>query len=297
MKNESRLDFSTLPRVSLPGVELAYIERGQDGPLVLCMHGFPDNATTWLPMLDVLAAQGFRAIAPFTRGYYPSSLAADGDYTVEVLAKDVLALIDYFGKPDAQGCKSAIVIGHDWGGLAAYTAANMAPEKISKLVVSGVPHVHKAPFTLAQFFRSWYILFFQLPCLPEWFVGRNQLRFIDRLYDSWAPEWTASTYHLDSVKASLSAPGALAAALGYYRCMARRTNKARWEVMSRQTTVPAQVFTGLVDGSTGHELFRHTDQCYTALYRLVKMVNVGHFPHLEAPDVFARKVMAFLKEG
>ncbi len=295
MINEPRLNFSALPRVKLSSVELAYIERGQDGPLVLCLHGFPDNATTWLPMLDALAAKGYRAIAPFTRGYYPSSLAADGDYTVVTMAQDVLELIEYFGKPDAEGKKSAVVIGHDWGGLAAYTAANIAPEKISKLVVSGVPHMHKAPFSLAQLFRSWYVLMFQLPWLPEFLVGRNQFRFIDILYANWAPQWTVDTRHLDSVKASLSAPGALSAALGYYRCMVRRTNKARWEIMSRQTTVPALVFTGLVDGSTGYELFRPTADCYTELDQLVKMTNIGHFPHMEDFELFARKVLNFLK--
>ena len=296
MMNEPRINFATLPRVKLSSVELAYIERGQDGPLALCLHGFPDNATTWLPMLDTLAAQGYRAIAPFTRGYYPSSLATDGDYTVVTMAQDVLELIEYFGKPDAEGKKSAVVIGHDWGGLSAYTAANIAPEKISQLVVSGVPHMHKAPFSVAQLFRSWYVLLFQLPWLPEWLVGRNQLRFIDNLYSAWsAAQWTANTSHLASVKSSLSAPGALSAALGYYRCIARRTNKARWEIMSRQTTVPALVFTGLSDGSTGHELFRHSNECYTELHSLVKMTNVGHFPHLEDFEQFARKVLGFLK--
>lgn len=297
MQTTPRIDFSTLPRVVLPSIELAYIERGQDGPLVLCLHGFPDNATTWLPMLDALAAQGYRAIAPFMRGYYPSGQAADGNYTVEALAKDVLALIDQFGKPDVEGHKTAVVIGHDWGGLAAYTAANMAPNSISRLVISGTPHLHKVPFTLKQLFRSWYILFFQLPCLPEWLVGRQQFQFLHRLYDSWAPQWTANTSHLDSVKASLSATGALSAALGYYRCMVRRTNRARWATLSQQTTVPTLVFAGEVDGSTGYELFRYTHDCYTQLSQLVKLSHCGHFPHLEEPERFAKEVLHFLSQS
>jgi pimeloyl-ACP methyl ester carboxylesterase len=207
----------------------------------------------------------------------------------------VLDLIDYFAEPDDTGQKRAVVIGHDWGGLAAITAANLAPGKISKLVVGGFPHLHKAPFTFAQLFRSWYVLLFQLPGLPEKLVARNQLAFIDSLYSSWAPQWTASTEHLDSVKASLSAPGSMAAALGYYRAMTRRMTPARWEIISRKTTVPALVFTGLVDGSTGHELFRYTADCYDNLHGLVKMTGVGHFPHLEDHDLFARKVLGFLK--
>lgn len=296
MTSDCLLNFSTLPRVKLSSVELAYIERGQDGPLVLCLHGFPDIACTWLPLLDKLAAQGYRAIAPFTRGYYPSGLAADGDYSVVTLAKDVLELVEYFAKPDAEGRKHAIVIGHDWGGLAAYTAANIAPDKISKLVVAGVPHVHKAPFTFGQLLKSWYVFLFQLPWLPECLVGRNHFRFIDLLYANWSPQWTADTEHLDNVKASLSSPGALSAALGYYRCMVRRFNRADWEIMRRKTTVPALVFVGQADGSTGRALFTTSGDCYEQLRELVKMPGVGHFPHLEDPDLFASKVLAFLQD-
>lgn len=288
MMNESAIDFSTLPKVQLPTIELAYIERGQ-GPLVLCMHGFPDNACTWVPIMGVLAAQGYRVVAPFTRGYYPSALAADGDYAVTTLAQDILDLIAALGE------ESAIVIGHDWGGLAAITAANIAPEKISKLIVSGVPHLHKAPFSLAQLFRSWYVLLFQLPGLPEKLVARKQLAFIDSLYSAWSPQWAIGTEHLDSVKASLSAPGALTAALDYYRAMVRRMTAARWKMISAKTTVPALVFVGLADGSTGHELFRYTNDCYENLHDLVKMTGVGHFPHLENHDLFSRKVLNFLK--
>ncbi|HSC75001.1 MAG TPA: alpha/beta hydrolase [Pseudomonadales bacterium] len=287
MTNESTINFSTLPKVKLPSIELAYIERGQ-GPLVLCMHGFPDNACTWLPTLELLAERGYRAVAPFTRGYYPSALAADGDYSLMALAQDILDLISAFG------AENAIVIGHDWGGLAAITAANMAPEKISKLIVGGVPHLHKVPFTVAQLFRSWYVLLFQLPGLPEKLVARKQLTLIDKFYAAWSPQWAISAEHLDSVKGSLSAPGALAAALDYYRAMVRRMTAARWKIISAQTTVPTLVFMGLADGSTGHELFRYTKDCYTNLHGLVQMTGVGHFPHLENHDLFARKVLHFL---
>lgn len=296
MVNEASVNFSTLPRVQLSSVELAYIERGQ-GPLVICLHGFPDNACSWIPMLDLLAAQGYRAVAPFMRGYYPSALSTDGDYSVSALAQDVQDLIDHFAVPDNLGQHQAVVIGHDWGGLAAIAAANTSPARISKLIVSGVPHLHKAPLTLAQLFRSWYVLLFQLPGLPEKLVARKQLAFIDNLYSAWSPLWTVSTEHLDSVKASLSAPGALPAALGYYRAMVRRMTPARWELMSRKTTVPALVFCGLSDGSTGHELFRYTAECYDNLHALVKMTNIGHFPHLEDHDLFARKVLGFLQKN
>src|SRR5258708_7936876 len=105
-----------------------------DGPLVLLVHGFPDTAHTWSDVLPRLASQGFRAVAPFMRGYYPTTIPADGDYAVLTLGRDVLALIE------AHGRTQAIVIGHDWGAYASYAAANLAPERVSKLVTVALPH-------------------------------------------------------------------------------------------------------------------------------------------------------------
>lgn len=288
MMNESAIEFSSLPRIKLPTVELAYIERGQ-GPLVLCLHGFPDNACSWLPLLELLAAEGYRAVAPFMRGYYPSGLSPDNDYSVTVLAQDVLDLIDAFGE------QSAIVIGHDWGGMAAFTAANMAPQKISKLVVASAPHLHQTPFTFAQVLKSWYVMFFQLPLLPQWLVARKHFRLIDSLYASWSPLWTASTEHLDSIKASLSGPGSLLAAIGYYRSMVRHMNARKWALMSAKTTVPALVIVGKRDRSTGAELFVTSPACYEQLHELLVMPGVGHFPQLENPEGFASAVLGFLR--
>jgi pimeloyl-ACP methyl ester carboxylesterase len=289
MASESDIDFAKLPRVALQHVELAYFERGE-GPLVLCLHGFPDNACAWLPLLDVLSEQGYRAVAPFMRGFYPSTVASNGDYSVVALAQDVLDLIAALHET------SAIVIGHDWGGMAAFTAANMQPQTISKLVVANAPHLHKAPFTFSQVLKSWYVLFFQLPWLPQRTVAYENFRFIDDLYRAWSPQWAASADHLDSVKSSLSAPGSLMAALGYYRAMLRRINGRKWALMSKKTTVPALVIAGEVDGSTGSELFSTSVDCYENLYELIVMPGVGHFPHQENPDGFAEAVLRFMQQ-
>jgi pimeloyl-ACP methyl ester carboxylesterase len=103
-------------RVAASGVELAYRSEG-DGPLVLLIHGFPDTPQTWDLVMPELAARGFRAVAPFLRGYHPSSIAGDGRYDVEMLGRDVRALIDAL----AGDAKRAIVVGHDFGALARLT--------------------------------------------------------------------------------------------------------------------------------------------------------------------------------
>lgn len=279
-------------RITVNGVELAYIEAGpsssERAPLVICLHGFPDSAHSYDDLLPVLAKAGYRAVAPFLRGYFPSAIPADGDYAMTTVAADVLALIDALGE------REAIVIGHDWGGFAAYTAANMAPEKVSKLVVLAVPHMAATNNSLAQLKRSWYVLFFQLPWLPEKRVPRDNFAFIDRLYRAWSPNWEESEFDLAPVKRALAAPGGLRAALGYYRRMIRGASKSVYDVMSRKTSVPTLWFAGEADGSIGPEILADTAEACSGPFELVSLPEVGHFIHREAPAAFQAKLLAFI---
>lgn len=111
--------------VEANGITFHYFTMG-DGPLVLCMHGFPDHAYTYSDLLPALAAAGFRGVAPFMRGYAPTSAAPDGRYQSVLLCQDVVALID------ALGADRAFLVGHDWGAQAVYGAAVLAPQRIMK---------------------------------------------------------------------------------------------------------------------------------------------------------------------
>lgn len=273
------------------GIDFAYLERRparEDAPLALCLHGFPDSAHSFDAMLPVLAEAGYHAVAPFMRGYFPSGLAPDGDYAVTTLARDALALIGAFGRRDA------VLIGHDWGGFAAYTAANLAPEKIRRLVVMAVPHMGATRNSLAQLRRSWYVWFFQLPRLPEKLVPRNDFAFIDRLYRNWSPNWDAEEFRLEPVKRALRVPGGLQAALGYYRRMIRGASKDVYDAMSRQTGVPALWIAGEVDGSIGLEVLRDTGRACTDRFEFISVPVAGHFVHREAPSLVHRHILEFL---
>ncbi|MBV8063368.1 MAG: alpha/beta fold hydrolase, partial [Nevskia sp.] len=140
------------------GMEFAYLEQGE-GPLVLCLHGFPDTAWSMAGLLRRLAAAGFRGVAPFMRGYAPGGIPDDRDYSVLALGRDVIALTEHFG------AQQALVIGHDWGAAAAYAAAAQRPDRIRRIVTAGVPHLRR--FLLrpsrAQLRASHYMFKFQLP--------------------------------------------------------------------------------------------------------------------------------------
>src|SRR5262245_47195268 len=104
-------------------IDFHYLELG-NGPLLLCLHGFPDCAFTYRYLWPVLAEAGFRGVAPFMRGYAPTSRPPDGRYQSVLLAQDAVALIS------ALGAEQAFVVGHDWGALATYGAAALAPERV-----------------------------------------------------------------------------------------------------------------------------------------------------------------------
>ena len=145
-------------RTTANGVELAYLEAGS-GPLALCLHGFPDSAWTWRHLLPALADAGYRAVAPFMRGYAPSEVPADGRYQTAVLALDACGLHEALGGGD-----DAVIIGHDWGAVATYIAANHEPQRWRRVVTMAVPPAGAVAggfLTYAQLKRSWYMFFFQ----------------------------------------------------------------------------------------------------------------------------------------
>ena len=118
--------------VDANGLNFGYLEDGC-GPLVLMLHGFPDTAHTWDDLRPRIAAKGYRAISPFTRGYSPTAVP-DRDADQETLARDALALIE------ALGASEAVIIGHDFGAAAAYGAAALGPDRVKKLFALAIPH-------------------------------------------------------------------------------------------------------------------------------------------------------------
>ncbi len=276
--------------IRLNGIELAYYEQGE-GPLLLCLHGFPDTADSFLGVAPEFAAAGYRVVMPFMRGYYPSGLAPDGDYSMVSLGRDVLAWLEAF-----RGDGPAYVYGHDWGGMAAIAAANLQPAAMTRMVVSSAPHMQHGAWSLGQLKKSWYVLFFQLPGLPEWRVPLDNFAFIDRLYSAWSPNWDDSAWHLGAVKKALGMPGGLRAALGYYRAMIRGSTREQRELLDAKTTVPTLVICGEADGSVGIDQFDSLERGYVGGVECLRMPSVGHFPHREAPADVVRAVVTFLSK-
>ena len=285
--------------VQANGVRFATLEAG-DGPLVLCLHGFPDHARSFRHQLPALAAAGFRAVAPCMRGYAPTEAPADGRYQSAVLAQDIVELIS------ALGYSSAHVFGHDWGAVAAYGAAILAPDKVTKLVTAAVPH---GPAVLNAFMsdydqqrRSWYMFFFQHP-LAEAAVTHDDFRFIERLWQDWSPGWQYPTDEMAALKATFRSPGVLQAALGYYRATLNPANQdpALGELQAQigmsPVTAPTLYLHGARDGCIGVDLAEGMEALFPNGLRKVVLPDAGHFVHAERPDEVNRIVLDFLSQS
>ena len=124
--------MTRLERFSRGDTELAFRLAG-DGPLIVLLHGFPDTAETWETSQVVLAKSGYKSAALHLRGYPPSGIPKNGDYSIRALADDALALIDHLGS------ERAAIIGHDWGATAAYTTAALYPDRLDCIVAVAIP--------------------------------------------------------------------------------------------------------------------------------------------------------------
>ena len=202
-------DFNT-GSVRANGINFHYLEMG-DGPLAICLHGFPDHAWSFRHLLPDLAAAGFRAVAPFMRGYAPTEAPADGRYHSALMARDAVELIG------ALGADRAYLIGNDWGAGAVVGATALAPEKVIKLVTIASGRVDRELSLDFQYLQgTWHGFFFQRPEAEE-AVAHNDYAFVEEWWRWASPEWDIPAEALESIRSTFRKPGVVQAALGYYR--------------------------------------------------------------------------------
>jgi pimeloyl-ACP methyl ester carboxylesterase len=280
--------------ITANGLEFGYLSAGPaEGPLALCLHGFPDSAHTWRYLLPALAGAGFRAVAPFMRGYAPTAVPADGAYQTGALAADANALHEALG-----GGADAVLIGHDWGAGAAYGAAAAASERWRRVVAMAVPPLaamQRTFFDYAQLKRSFYIFLFQTP-LAE--LALNQA-FIEGLWRDWSPGYDASA-DVTHVLECLGTPERIAAAIGYYRAMfdpARHVAAyaAEQRAAERVGERPVLYLHGADDGCLGADAVRGTEAYLPPGSRTEFIADAGHFLHLERPAEVVRLILEWVR--
>lgn len=261
-----------LKYVQANGVRFAYLEQGR-GPLVIFLHGFPDNAWSYRKQLQVFADAGYRAVSPFLRGYAPTEIPADGIFDPIALGKDLEALIAALSE-DGQ----ARVVGMDWGGTSTFQALATAPSAIKAAVVMNTAH----PITFSSIRRDpdivrsiFHVYFFQL-IGAESAVNIEGLPFVDYLWKLWSPSFH-NEEHLRSVKETLSSPGTMAAALKYYGGLTEAGRMGRLPIADMHT--PTLTIYGSNDPTAKYSV--KEERLFKGPHRRVVLPDVGHFPHLE----------------
>ena len=267
-----------------------------DGPIVLCLHGFPDNAGSFRHQLPALAEAGYRAISLTLRGYEPGAIPADGDYTMEAIATDILAVIESLDTGPVH------LIGHDWGAAVAYVATSAAPERFKSLTVMAVPHAgrfaREGLRIPKQLRLSWYMGFFNIPWLSDWVVQRQDYAFIRKLWRDWSPGWQPEPGVLDSVIQTLSQPGVRSAALGYYRAaLSIKALLVSAEEAHYPVPVPTLALSGERDGCIASEVFEQlmVSQDFPKGLTFSRIAEAGHFLHQEQPEQVNREILDWLK--
>lgn len=260
------------------------------GPAVLLLHGFPHSARVWQHQVGPLVEAGFSVVVPEMRGYghsgRPAGVAA---YGLRALAGDVAALAEAFG-----GGAPVDVVGHDWGGIVAFAAAAAHPERVGRLVVMNAPHVRRWADEArrpGQALRSVYVAAFQIPALPERALAAGDFalyrRFIRATYTRREALTAADeAAYVDAVRP----PGALTAALNYYRALRRPADRALGE-----RTVPAEtlVVWGERDPTLSVRLLDGIGHVVPNV-RVVRIPDAGHTVQAEAPDRVNGVLVPFL---
>lgn len=277
-------------RVRAGSEEFSYLERGpREGRLALCLHGFPDAPPSLVPLLEALGRAGYWAVAPWLRGYAPSPLA--GPYGPLPLGADVLTLASAL----APG-RDCAVVGHDWGALAAYAAAGLAPTRVKAIACLSVPHpaalARALPRSPAQIGRSAYALAFQVPRLPERILAADPARACRLVWRWWSPGLGIPAELERAIATCLAA--SLPAPLGHYRALRRVSQIAALLQAVSPLRVPTLQLHGGRDRCIGAEVGRDDARDFDAPRERREFPDAGHFLHVEAAEKTSRAVLDWL---
>jgi len=275
-------------------IRLHCVTQGE-GELVILLHGFPEFWYSWRYQIPALARY-FKVVVPDLRGYNDSDKPATG-YDIDTLAADIQGLIQGLGYTKAH------LVGHDWGGAIAWHMAQKFPQSLNRMVVlSAAPvqrFVQEMLSNVDQLRRSWYILGFQVPGLPEWVIQQNLSDFVQNILREQAIRKGAfSKEHTQIYQSALAKPGVLSAALNYYRQMLAPWNWVRdWVNTPNPITVPTLVLWGEEDSLLPPRVTQGLERLMTAPFKLTLIPHCGHWVQQEAPQTVNRELLAFLRDG
>ena len=283
--------------VSANGTRFHIAESG-DGPLVLLLHGFPEFWWAWRSQLPAIARAGYRAVAADLRGYGGSDKPPRG-YDLVTAASDAAGLVRALGEANA------VLVGHDWGGLVAWTVGAYFPKVVRRLAVVSAPHplrIHTAVLAdpLGQGKRSGYALRFQLPVLPERRLAKDNGARVAHMLREWSrPGWPDDEEDR-RYREAMRIPGVAHSALEYHRWIVRSRLRPDGIRYARRMRAPIQAPTlhlhGALDECVLPRTARGSGRYVDGPYRWRLIDGAGHFPHEELPERFNAELCGWLAD-
>ena len=278
--------------INTNGIRLHYVSQGQ-GKLMLMLHGFPEFWYSWRYQIEEFSID-YHTVAVDLRGYNesdkPEPLSA---YRMSELIADVKGVIEGLGYQDC------ILVAHDWGGAIAWNFAYAYPEMVERLIVLNIPHPAKFAEGLQtpqQLLKSWYIFAFQIPWLPEFLFSLNDYQAIKEAFSGMAIDKTAfSEADLKAYRDAAAKPGALTAAINYYRSIFQSLftgDRQQWGILDISTLI----IWGENDTALGKELTYGTE-AYVKDWQIKYIPNCSHWVQQEQPALVNMYIKEFLEES
>lgn len=273
--------------ISNNDIDLEIREAGpEDGELVILLHGFPENWSTWRHQIEPLAQAGYRVCAPNMRGYGKSSKPREiARYEIDELIADVDAIRRHYQREKFH------LVGHDWGGAVAWWYAMHLEQHLSSLSILNLPHpralVKQLRSSAKQLFKSWYMFFFQLPWLPEWSMARFNFASFKNILKKTSNPGSYSDEDFRLLEESWKEPGTLRAMTHYYRAMMRRIATP---MNKNQLTVPTRILWGENDLALSLEGAVNS-QKYLKQGELITYPDATHWLAHDKPEEVVKRLL------
>ncbi|MGB3508480.1 MAG: alpha/beta hydrolase [Microcoleaceae cyanobacterium] len=278
--------------VDTNNIRLHCVTQGE-GELVILLHGFPEFWYSWRYQIPALARH-FKVVVPDLRGYNDSD-KPDSGYDLDTLAADIQGLIERLGYVKAH------IVGHDWGGAIAWHLAQKFPKSLNRLAILNAAHPQKfmqeLTGNLDQLRRSWYILAFQVPGIPEWLIQQNLGEFVKGIFQGQAIRKSAFTSEITQIyQAALEKPGALVAALNHHRQFLLPQNWIKnFSYKPPLITAPTLILWGKEDSLLSQKLTEGLDRLIAAPFWLKLIPDCGHWIQQEVPQTVNRELLDFFR--
>ncbi|GAA3728928.1 epoxide hydrolase EphM [Salinicoccus jeotgali] len=263
----------------------------EEGELVVLLHGFPEFWYSWRRQIRVLAQAGYRVIAPDQRGYNKSDKPAGvGAYAINILKEDIIGLIDHFNRDEAA------IVGHDWGGAVGWHLASINPERVKCFTAINMAHPGVFPEVMmakpTQILKSAYMLFFQLPRLPEFIMSSRDYSNLEQMLKVTSKKGTFSDNELGAYNIAWSRHNALKSMLNWYRAIPHSIKSID---KKSKVEVPVKIIWGSSDQFLSQRLAEESLK-YTHSQRVVWVNGATHWVHQEYPDFVNEQILQFLDE-